>query len=47
MEVEGGGWREGVVENSIKCTGRDDGRKYIALRTTTKIKETATTETNK
>ena len=42
MEVEGG-----VVENSIKCMGKDDKGKYIAIRTTTKIKKTMTTKTNK
>ena len=37
----GGGWRMGggyIVENSIKCTGKDDEWEYIAIRTTTKNK---------
>ena len=31
VEVEGGG---GVGENTNKCTGMDDERKHIAIRTT-------------
>ena len=32
----GGGGGGGVGENSNKCTGTDDERKYIAIRTITK-----------
>ena len=35
MEVEDGGGGGYTVENSIKCTGKDDERKYTAIRTTT------------
>ena len=37
MEVEGGGGY--IVENSVKCTGKDDERKYIAIRAVTKRKQ--------
>ena len=37
MEDGEGGY---MVENSIKCTGKDDERKYIAIRTTMITKRT-------